>query len=74
MAKRKYTRMGEKPTKYECCNKKCKWQGTIEEQAEKETEPGSFIKVCPKCFKEDFYGLLESVENVAVKNKSDVNI
>jgi hypothetical protein len=72
MAKRKYTRMGEKPTKYECCNKKCKWQGTFEEKEEIETESGSFMKVCPNCFKEDFYGLLESVEKVTIENKSNV--
>ena len=59
MAKRKYARRGEKSSKQECTNKKCKWQGTEEETAKKQIEDGWVEDVCPKCFNNEFYHLLD---------------
>jgi len=59
MAKRKYTSHGEAAKRYECTNKKCKWQGKQEEWAERLIEPGHSENVCPKCSNNEFYGLLE---------------
>lgn len=58
MAKRKYTRFGETAVAYECCNRKCKWQGFHEEKVNKYRDNGYSDLVCPKCGKEEFYGLL----------------
>lgn len=55
MAKRKYTRMGETPSKYKCT--KCLWEGTSEEKNHK-LEDGYLIHICPKCSNEEFYGLI----------------
>lgn len=54
MAKRKYTRFSDNQKvtdKYECCNRKCKWQGSISEKAEKPVngDINHIRKVCPKC-------------------------
>lgn len=59
MAERKYTRSGEKPVRYECTNRKCKWQGFFEEKSEKKDKDGWTVKVCPKCGKDEFYGLIK---------------
>ena len=59
-AKRKYTRFGEKSTKHECTNKKCKWQGTDSDKESKELEPGYCELVCPHCGNNEFYGLLNT--------------
>lgn len=59
MAKRKYTKSGEKANRYECCKRKCKWQGTDEEKSEKYIREKGWIElVCPKCGNNEFYGLL----------------
>ncbi|NRT11507.1 hypothetical protein [Flavobacterium sp. 14A] len=60
MPKRKYTRMKEQPKGYECCNKKCKWQGQIADQVPVEVVNGFFDHACPKCGKFEFYGLIEN--------------
>jgi len=62
MAKRKFTRKGETPKAYRCCNMKCKWEGLDEDKIEKETTflgLKAFDLVCPKCKNNEFYGLLE---------------
>ncbi|MFT5760949.1 MAG: hypothetical protein ACI8WA_000050 [Polaribacter sp.] len=62
MAKRKFSRKGETPKAYQCCDQKCKWEGTDEEKVEKETrrhELKVFDLTCPECGNNDFYGLLE---------------
>lgn len=59
MAKRKYTRIGEKSVASQCSNKKCNWQGTDEQKIQcKEDEFFTVLK-CPKCGNSEFYGLLE---------------
>lgn len=60
MAKRKFTKKGETPTKYQCCNRKCKWEGTLEEQKQVKSEDDDSYSnyVCPNCGKDEFYGLL----------------
>ena len=57
-AKRKYARMGEEVSKYECTNKKCKWQGTDEEKANKIISKIQKELCCPKCMNNEFYGLI----------------
>lgn len=59
MAKRKYTRSGEKPQGYQCTNTKCKWQGSENEKIEiVDDEPGWTQLGCPECGKTEFFGLL----------------
>lgn len=58
MRKRKYTRSGEKPSKFQCTNKKCKWEGTQEEKAIHPLPNGWEEYVCPKCKNNEFYGLI----------------
>lgn len=58
MAKRKYCRFGDTPSKYECTNRKCKWQGTDKEKENKEIESSYWELICPKCGKNEFYGLI----------------
>lgn len=56
---KKYCKMGDKPVRYECTKRKCKWQGTLEEQV---SVPVSSIEnhlTCPNCGNEEFYGLLK---------------
>jgi hypothetical protein len=60
MARRKYARMNEPVQGYECCNKKCKWQGNDEDKSLTHPDGDGFQKhVCPKCGNDEFYGLLE---------------
>ena len=57
--KRKYARMSDVRSKnYECTKRKCKWQGTIEQQSIVEVEPGHSKYVCPKCGNSEFYNLI----------------
>ena len=58
MAKRKYTKWGETPTKYECTKRKCKWQGTDQEKNSKQTDKSYFELVCPSCENNEFYGFI----------------
>lgn len=61
MAKRKYAKMSDPMPdnpKYECTKRKCKWQGTYKEKADKEIEPGHSEKICPNCGNNEFYTLL----------------
>lgn len=53
----KYVKQGETPEIYECTKRKCKWQGTYEEKAERKIEEGYFEKICPNCGNAEFYGL-----------------
>jgi hypothetical protein len=53
----KYVKQGEIPVRYECTKRKCKWQGTYEEKAEKKIEEGYYEKICPNCGNSEFYGL-----------------
>lgn len=55
---RKYCKMGDKPVRYECTKRKCKWQGTMDEKDEKIVSSIESVKVCPDCGNEEFYGLL----------------
>ncbi|KOY84266.1 hypothetical protein AD998_21930 [bacterium 336/3] len=57
-AKRKYTKIGETPLRYQCSNKKCKWQGKMEEKSEKRIDDFTTEYFCPKCGNNEFYGLL----------------
>ena len=69
MAKRKFSRMGETPKAYQCCNQKCKWEGTDKEKVEKETRINglkAFDLTCPKCGCNEFYGLLDIPEKKKV--------
>jgi len=59
MTNRKYARFGEKPVRYECTNKKCKWQGTIDEKEKVKRNEGYTDYVCPKCMNDEFYGLIK---------------
>jgi|GEM_PF-2968955 len=59
MPARKYTRMGEHSQGYECCNKKCKWQGTQEQKGHRKEPNGWTTHICPNCAKDEFYGLLK---------------
>lgn len=57
MAKRKFTKNGEKPSKYRCT--KCKWEGKRDEKFIAEIEGKDFYElICPKCGNNEFYGLL----------------
>lgn len=62
MSKRKYTRFGETPVAYQCTRKTCSWQGLDSEKKETQIEPGYFEHVCPDCYNNEFYGLLELPE------------
>lgn len=57
--KRKYTRMSERPVRYECTKRKCKWQGTDQEKDNIQVSSIEWHLSCPKCGNEEFYGLLE---------------
>jgi predicted nucleic-acid-binding Zn-ribbon protein len=59
MAKRKYTRFGEKAVMDECSNKKCKWQGTKKEKILVKNNEIFSTYTCPKCGNDTFFGLLE---------------
>lgn len=59
MPRRKYTRGKEEPKGWECCNKKCKWQGQDEDKGERKVDSSHTVIICPKCGKDEFYGLLE---------------
>lgn len=59
MRKRKYTRGNEKPIRFECTKRTCKWQGKQSEQAQVKDADGWTDNVCPKCGNDEFYGLLE---------------
>ena len=56
-AQRKYARIGDKPTKFECTRKRCKWQGTESEKYRKRVDEVMSEHVCPKCGNNEFYGL-----------------
>jgi len=59
--KRKYARHSDTNSeKYECTKRKCKWQGTYEEKAEKKIEEGYYEKTCPKCGNNEFYNLINN--------------
>jgi hypothetical protein len=62
MSKRKYSKMSDKIkiTHYECTNKKCKWQGTDHQKINDYLGYGRTELICPKCRKNEFYGLLPS--------------
>lgn len=62
MSKRKYTRIGETPKSYQCTQKKCGWQGTDDKKKLSENELGWNELVCPLCYNNEFYGLLEIPE------------
>lgn len=49
--------MGETPSKFQCTNKKCKWEGTEDDKAKKQHD-GWLVSVCPECKNEEFYGLI----------------
>ena len=59
MAKRKYTRINEKPVRFECTNKKCKWKGTEGQKSTKRVDESMTEDVCPNCGNNEFYGLLQ---------------
>lgn len=59
MAKRKYTKWGEKAVAYSCTNKKCKWEGLDYAKLKKPLSRNSWTLVCPDCGNDEFYGLLE---------------
>ena len=40
-------------------NRKCKWQGKDEEKAKKRIDEYMTEDICPKCGKNEFYGLLQ---------------
>lgn len=56
--KRKYARFKEESSSYECCIRKCKWQGTDIEKGRKQISSYETELVCPKCGRNEFYGLL----------------
>jgi hypothetical protein len=58
MAKRKFTRHGEKPIGYRCTKQKCKWEGKEEEKTISDMPNGWKELTCPKCGNNEFYGLL----------------
>lgn len=60
MAKRKYARFGESFDKFECSNKKCRWQGNDEEKvtAPSKEHKGFEELQCPQCGNNEFLGLL----------------
>lgn len=58
MPKRKYARLGENVSKYECTNKKCKWQGSMDETKQKRVDEIMKELICPKCGNNQFYGLM----------------
>ena len=72
MAKRKYTRMGETPKAYQCTRKTCSWKGTDEQKKESETESGYRELVCPVCYNNEFFGLLEN-PNIKESINNDSN-
>lgn len=63
MANRKYTRMNEDPSSYECCNKKCKWTGTDNEKSLQQVDFSHQEYICPVCGNNEFYGLLPIKSN-----------
>ena len=80
MPRRKYTRGKEEPKGWECCNRKCKWQGQDEEKGERKIDSSHTILICPQCGKDDFYGLLEKpvskveleLEQVLLEKATDI--
>jgi len=63
MPARKYTRMGEHSQGYECCNKKCKWQGTDADKYRRQINDNREVDVCPNCGNDEFYGLIKFNQN-----------
>lgn len=63
MARRKYTRFGEKSQGDECTNKNCKWQGLDKDKARRKIDDSMDEHVCPRCGNNEFYGLLEFQSN-----------
>ena len=59
MAKRKFTKHGEKAKAYQCIKQKCKWEGTDEQKGRKRINMYQEEMICPKCGNNEFYGLLE---------------
>lgn len=59
MTRRKYTRGKEEVKGYECCNRKCKWQGKDLDKRCIKKDTGHYVIVCPNCGKDEFYGLRE---------------
>ena len=57
LTKRKYAKGNEKPSRYECTNKKCKWVGDEEDKNIK-TDGSWRVYVCPQCGGEKFYGII----------------
>ncbi|MEG1540135.1 MAG: hypothetical protein RR383_09355, partial [Muribaculaceae bacterium] len=58
--KRKYARFGdEKSGVYECTNRKCKWQGTTDEQKYRKKDDIGYVHICPKCGNDEFYSLIK---------------
>lgn len=54
--KRKYARIGEKVSSYECC--KCKWTGKDKCKLDIKDGYGTTHLVCPECGHDTFYGLI----------------
>ena len=44
--------------RFECTNRKCKWQGNQNQKAKVKKEDWT-VDVCPKCGSEEFFGLLK---------------
>lgn len=42
---------------YQCANKKCRWEGTMEQKKEKRISKYLTGHFCPKCGKDEFYRL-----------------
>ena len=58
MSKKKFTKMGETPNSYRCTNIKCKWEGAEEEKDSRLIDGNYTEYICPKCGKDEFFGLL----------------
>jgi len=58
MSKRKFTRIGETPAKYQCTKRKCKWEGFDKEKTLKPINGNQKVHCCPKCGNDEFYGIL----------------
>ena len=53
----KYTTFNETPIKFQCTKQKCKWEGIYQEKQDRKIDSVSWVKVCPNCGNDEFYGL-----------------
>ena len=64
----RYVKFGERPDKYQCIKRKCKWEGTMsEKKIIKKTDSCFSLYTCPDCGNDEFYGLRDGLKFIHVE-------